>query len=149
MLYVMSWTEVIVTLVVGFGSGLVGAFAGGWAQRWLYQARREDERLDDLWEHYRTLKVVSEQLMEERGGDVEVDLHDLERRLYRHFRYIPLDLTAALEVDEMAGARNRFEFGENLSIKAGALRRYLEQQRHPVRHRVLGIGRLFQKEPKS
>ncbi len=136
------------TLFVGFGSGLVGAFAGGWAQRWLYRAAREDERLDDLWEHYRTLKVVSEQLMEERGGDVEVDLHDLERRLYRHFRYMPVELTAALEVDEMAGARNSFEFGENLSVKAGALKRYLEHQRHPVRHRLLRVGRLPQKAPK-
>lgn len=136
------------TLVVGFGSGLVGAFAGGWAQRWLYRTRREDDRLDDLWEVYRALKVLSEQLMEERGGDVAVDIHDLERRLYRHFRYMPAELTAALEVDETSGARNSFEFGENVSVKAGALKRYLDQQRHPVRHRVVRIGRLFQKEPK-
>lgn len=135
-------TEVIVTLLVGFGSGLVGAFAGGWAQRWVYRVGRDDKRLDELWEYHRVLEVTAEQLMDERHGDADgSELATLERRLFRHFRYLPQNVITAIEADEAAGTHTRYEIGENLSSKAATLRTYLDQQRHPVRHRLVKAGK--------
>jgi hypothetical protein len=132
----VSITAAALTVVVGFGSGVVGAFAGGWAQRWLYGVRREDERLDDLWEYYRVLKIVSEHLTNEREGSSSVDLRDLERRVYRHMRYLPGELTVILEADESSWTSSIHEIGENLWTKASALKGYLDQEGHKVRGRA-------------
>ena len=133
----MTRVEVIVTLVVGFGSGLVGAFAGGWSQRWLYRVRREDERLDDLREYYRSLVIVYEHLTNEQRGEITTSLGEVENGLYRHFRYLPRELIEALEADEGAMTRTSSEVGENLWGKAVVLKKYLDAEQHPIRHRLV------------
>jgi hypothetical protein len=81
--------------------------------------------------------------MDERRGKLAIELRDVEKRVYRHFRYLPDNLIGALEADEAAGTRSSFEIGENLWMKAVALKAYLDVERHPIRHRLVeGLKRL-------
>lgn len=135
----MTTTEIVVTLLVGFGSGLVGAFAGAWAQRFVYRTQREDERLDDLWHYQRVLQIVAEYYTNERRSPGNVDMGEAEKRVFRHFRHLPGHLVDLLELDAHGAARNGYEEGEYLWDRASALKEYLKTQQHPVRHRMIAI----------
>lgn len=126
-------------IVVGLLSGFGGAAIGAWMQQRLHTRdyrRVRDATLADL---ERTLRMTAERLMDERSG--RADSNEVEaafERAYPYFPSLPRELVAQLEADDshpQPGGLPHFEVGENLAVKADALRAYIDGRKPKSRPR--------------
>lgn len=132
--------ELIVQLLVGLGSGVVGAFMGAYTQRSIYLHQRKEERASVLWVYQRALehardfhlirtKIASgEQPQEAAPTPPEPLPGEAKRAAIPYFHILPLDLQRLLDKDEVFFDTWPWGQAELVEQQAEALKRHLEYE---------------------
>jgi hypothetical protein len=113
-------------VLVGLGSGAVGAYAGVLYERRRYVEERAKERMAALWDLERALRFAGDQLTLEGGRRPGSFLMDAEQAAFPYYDTLPLDIRDALEPDVRRSTS--FEDGDALVDVARKLRAYLEKE---------------------
>lgn len=143
---------VVLQIVTGLGSGLVGSLIGAHAQRWQYKQQRREEHHRVLWQYQQALQDVGDYLTystyhggkERHREPVPEQMISARNRAYVAIQRLPAELRDVLtkEDDHLSEQfHTLFEYGDHVGWLAQRLREHLSAESWGLRARWLATAR--------